>query len=168
MRNLRRFRATSWADRRLFFKCYLTVVYVRIVVWLLPFRKWQPLLIGNKPPVEGEQADQKPASAEDCLEFDRVHWAVTAASKRFFKCDTCLIKAISARFALSWKGYSSSVEIGVGQNDQGNFEAHAWTECKFLVVIGDNPDKPIRTAYKHIHTLKASEALDCEQESKIS
>jgi hypothetical protein len=65
----------------------------------------------------------------------QVVWAVTVAS-RYVPAATCLTQALATQILLSRRGHPTSLRIGVGRSEAGEFQAHAWVECQGRVVIG--------------------------------
>jgi hypothetical protein len=66
----------------------------------------------------------------------RIAWAIDAASQRIPTANSCLPRALAARFLLVRWGYPAEFSIGVARNRDGKLEAHAWVEALGKVVIG--------------------------------
>jgi hypothetical protein len=65
----------------------------------------------------------------------QVVWAVTVGS-RYVPAATCLTQALVTQVLLSRRGHPASMRIGVARSEAGEFQAHAWVECRGRVVIG--------------------------------
>ncbi len=87
---------------------------VRMVMWLLPWRRTLPLA---HPPCR---------RAPPRFGAERVEWAIRSAS-RAVPHATCLTQALALNHLLRREGHAATVQIGV-LNDRGRFTAHAWVE----------------------------------------
>ena len=101
---------------------------VRVGLWLLPFRTLRRLLAHmmhtSVAPQGGDQASIR-----------QVVRAVTVAS-RYVPAATCLTQALATQVLLRRRGHPANLRIGVARSAAGEFQAHAWVECRGEVVIG--------------------------------
>ena len=102
-------------DLLLLRQALLSVVLVRLALWLVPWRH----LAGSIDVAPENAPGTRPT-------VDRVVWAIAAAS-RYIPRATCLTRALALHRLLSKHGYDSIVQIGVSK-DGGRFDAHAWVE----------------------------------------
>jgi hypothetical protein len=93
-------------------RAVFTVARVRVVLWILPWRRLQPA-----------QAVTPPATR---IHPRRLEWGIRVAS-RVVPGATCLTQALALHYLLARFGYPSIVQVGVRTRD-GNFSAHAWVE----------------------------------------
>lgn|SRR5574341_1234140 len=132
MRRLHKFLLLPQSERRLLVKTALLLWAVRLGLWVVPFRALRLRLyrLSEAPPEGVHNGTATGVSPE------RIAWAVAAAS-RYVPRATCLVQALAGRFLLEQHGHPATLRIGVARDDErGNFEAHAWLECRGRVVIG--------------------------------
>ncbi len=97
---------------------------------VLPFRLWRRRIeVGER---EARQVRDASATGRDVV------WAVEKAG-RYVPGVTCLVKALAAKWVLGRLGSSSVLRIGVGHNESGQFEAHAWLEQEGSIILGGSP-----------------------------
>lgn len=103
---------------------------IRLRFWVLAFPRQRRLLA---------QLSQAPSGCRqaDTSLPDRVVRAVSVASNYVPKA-TCLIQALAAQTLLKRGGCSAHLRLGVGRNEKGQFQAHAWLENDGRVIIGDS------------------------------
>ena len=122
MRILRKFAGYSALERRLVVKAWFTLVAVRILLWVAPYRWIEARLM--KPPA-ATPADVPPADLAR---------AVTRASK-LVPFATCLTQALAGGFLIRRAGRNAIIHFGVARGDAG-FKAHAWLESDGGILIG--------------------------------
>ena len=122
MRILRKFAGYSALERRLVVKAWFTLVAVRILLWVAPYRWIEARLM--KPPA-ARPADVPPADLAR---------AVTRASK-LVPFATCLTQALAGGFLIRRAGRNAVIHFGVARGDAG-FKAHAWLESDGGILIG--------------------------------
>lgn len=147
MSRLRWFIGLPVADRRQLIRTLFVVAFVRLALWVLPFR-WLRALVArlvSPAPAGVEPADVRPGQRAQQVQRDlawgiaaRVSWAVERAG-RFIPRSTCLVRALSAQALLAREGVASTLCFGVGGGN-GQFRAHAWLECAGRVVVGGDED----------------------------
>lgn len=124
---LSKFFRLAAADQGFLLKVMLLLWAVRLMLWLLPFRKMRELLTIFSGASSPNAAEQVP--------LERVAWAVIRAS-RYVPAATCLTQALVAKILLTRLGYRAIVHIGVARSKAGEFQAHAWVESRGKIVIG--------------------------------
>ncbi len=124
MNRLRRYLGLPAAERHLFRRALLTVVCVRLSLWLLPFRTVRRLIERPEQPQPG--ANGKPPA-------ETIAWAVAAAG-RYVPRATCLVLALAARRLCARAGHSTVLHVGVSR--AAGFAAHAWLDCDGRVLVG--------------------------------
>lgn len=119
---LRRFAALSALERRLVIKAWFTLMTVRILLWVAPYR-W----------IEARFLPQ-PASTHAAVLPSEIALAVTRAS-RLVPIATCLTQALAGGFLIRRAGANATVHFGVAKGEAG-FKAHAWLEGDGGILIG--------------------------------
>lgn len=132
MRTCRRVFALPAAERRLLLEAWRWLVEARVVLWLLPFRRVQQRF-------DVERVAARGAPVRDAAGPDAVAEAVRRA-RRLVPAASCLPQALAARSMLARRGVASDLHIGVGKDEGGHLQAHAWVEVGGRVVVGDLPD----------------------------
>jgi hypothetical protein len=122
MLSFRKFAGYSALERRLVVKAWFTLVAVRILLWVAPYRWIEARLM--KPPA---------ATAADVPAADLAR-AVTRAS-RLVPFATCLTQALAGGFLIRRAGRNAIIHFGVARGDAG-FKAHAWLESDGGILIG--------------------------------
>jgi Transglutaminase-like superfamily len=117
----------SAADRNLWIRVVLVIWAIRLMLWLLPFRKVRELLTRLSRTSTDSRADQASVA--------RVVWAVRTAS-RYIPAATCLTQALATKLLLGRLGHHPTLRIGVARGKSGELQAHAWVEIEGKVVIG--------------------------------
>ncbi len=128
MKRLRKYFFLTAGDRRLLVRAGFLLVSTRIGLWLMPFKAVQGMLARIAPEECRPGKEPQPS-------LERIAWAVCEAS-RYVPKATCLTQALAAQVLLKKGGYPASVRIGVGRDDDGEFQAHAWVESQGKVVLG--------------------------------
>lgn len=124
MRRLRRYLGLPATERKLFRQALWAVAWVRLGLWLLPFRVVRGWI---------ERPGQVRPAATSKLPAEKIAWAVKAAA-RYVPRATCLVQALAGRRLCAQAGYASTLHLGVRQT--GGFAAHAWLECEGRLLIG--------------------------------
>lgn len=147
MKSLRKFFASSAADRRLLIRSAGLVGLVRVGLWLLPFRAvWR--LLAKLEQHGGNSRAAEPTSV------DRICQAVRRVS-RYIPSASCLTQALAAKALLRRSGHDAKLRIGVTKGGAGDFQAHAWVEIDGRSVIGGS-DSQLRR-YKGLPELGESQ-----------
>src|SRR5689334_12066387 len=116
IRKLRTFCRLSGAERRLALKSILVVAFVRLSLWVLPFRKLQPVCtrLGR-----ARQGMRRGAGAQEIARAVRL-------AGRYVPRATCLVQALAAQILLARYGHEGQVHIGVARDAANGLRAHAW------------------------------------------
>ena len=72
----------------------------------------------------------------------KVQWAIRAAGRRMPWAVTCLTAAICTQALSDRFGEPTSLILGVGRDDVGEFRAHAWVESQGRVICGALSELP--------------------------
>jgi hypothetical protein len=131
MGRLRKFLGYSAADRRLLVGAFLWLVAIRAGLWLLPFPRLHRIL-------KHRARASRIREAIDEAGVMRIGWAVGVAS-RYVPRANCLPQALTAQVLLARLGTPAHLYIGTTRNENGQFEAHAWLECRGCTVVGGLP-----------------------------
>jgi hypothetical protein len=118
-------------DRALIAEAVFAVAAVKLALALVRFQRLLILLEKASFRFRARQLDERPAAG-------RIVWAIDAASGRIPLVNSCLPRALAARFLLVRWGYPAELSIGVARNNDGKLEAHAWVETLGKVVIGES------------------------------
>ncbi len=105
------------------------VTFVRLALWVLPFRLARRLF------------DREPApdARTDVRRAVRVAQEIRWASRRVPRA-TCFTQALAARIWLARLGVANDLRIGVARSETGVPQAHAWIEVADAVVLGNLAD----------------------------
>jgi len=129
MERLRKFLRLTTFERRLFIKVFLLLEFVKLGLWLLPFRTLLRLLSRvSKGPKKPRSTDRP--SPEEIARF------VEVASRYSPGIKTCLTQALAAQVLLTRHDYPAFVYLGVLRRKQEEFQAHAWVESEGRIVVG--------------------------------
>jgi hypothetical protein len=116
------------AQRRLLIESMLLLWAVRLGLWLLPFQSlWRFLARMTQGAEQSREVDQ--------ALVDQIVWAVRVSSQ-YVPAATCLTQAVAAKVLLRRCGYPANLCLGVARSKAGEFQAHAWLECRGRVVMG--------------------------------
>lgn len=111
--------------RQLVVRAFVTVLAVRVLLWVAPFRTLHRYVTGHSAP-----------RSASTLAVNDVTWAVTAVARTIPQA-TCLTQALSAVLLLARYGHRGELRIGVARAGEA-LRAHAWVEQDGKVVIGDS------------------------------
>ena len=110
--------------RRLAVSAVSWTLFVRLGLWLLPFRTLQRLCDAC-----GKQCRKHPGTTVQAISS-----SIELAARNVPRA-TCLVQALAAGILLAREGFPVTVHIGVAKSDL-RFEAHAWTESEGVLVSG--------------------------------
>jgi hypothetical protein len=119
---LRKFAGYSAVERRLVVKAWCTLIAVRTLLWVAPYR-WIEARVMTPP-----------AATPDAAAPAAIALAVTRASK-LVPFATCLTQALAGGFLIRRAGAHAIIHFGVAKGDTG-FKAHAWLESDGRILIG--------------------------------
>ena len=124
---LRKFFSLPVKERYILLKALFLLMFIRLGLWLLPFRTLQRTLERLFPnPVTSDNQAPSP---------EKFSWAVSAVSP-YVPSATCLAQALTLQVLLSQEGIHSDLGIGVARDDASGITAHAWAEIDGTVIIG--------------------------------
>ena len=112
-------------------KSIVLVAWVRLGLWLLPFREIQRVC-----EYLGRTRQSRRGSAAGTRE---IVWAVRLAS-RYVPRATCLVQALATQILLARHGHAGQVHIGVALGAKQGFRAHAWVESQGKVLVGGSDE----------------------------
>ena len=119
-----KFAGYSALERRLVVKAWFTLIAVRVLLWVAPYR-WIEARVMTPP--------SAPAAIVPPAE---IALAVTRASK-LVPFATCLTQALAGAFLIRRAGSHAIIHFGVARGEAG-FKAHAWLESEGGILIGGN------------------------------
>jgi hypothetical protein len=122
MRIVRKFAGYSALERRLVVKAWFTLIGVRLLLWVAPYR-W----------IEARMM-VPPSTVPSAISPAQIALAVTRASK-LVPFATCLTQALAGGFLIRRAGSPAIIHFGVARGEAG-FKAHAWLESDGGILIG--------------------------------
>jgi Transglutaminase-like superfamily len=125
MRSLKRLIHLPNRDAWLLFEAALTVVVIRIMLQCLPLRTVQRAAV---------DISRCWRSVRHCAP-DRIVWAIEKAA-RLIAGSNCLVEALAGQALLVRYGYKPCLIVGVGRDEEFNFEGHAWVTSEDRILIG--------------------------------
>lgn len=131
MNRLHRFLGLSSDRRRLLVAGGFVVFFVRILLWILPFKRlvWlierTALRSARLAPVHLAEARNR-----------EIAWAITTAA-RYAPRSRCLTQALAAQWLFAWFGSPTLLRIGVAKATDKALVAHAWLESEGRVILGE-------------------------------
>jgi hypothetical protein len=132
LRKIDRFFRLQRAEKELLLWAYLLLWFLRIVLWLLPFKV-------IRAQIERGLIDRK-ISADKRHTVATIIWSIRAMS-RYVPQATCLTQALAGKVLLAAFGYEACVRIGVGKDHDGKFQAHAWLEECDRIILGGSEEE---------------------------
>jgi hypothetical protein len=96
----------------------LVVAGIRAALWIVPFRQLQSVL---------RSLDRLPVLVSPEIPIETLVWAVRAVSRRVPGA-SCLTQSLALHYLLASAGHASAVRIGVANDSNRGFQAHAWVE----------------------------------------
>ena len=130
MKRIHKFLRLPPKDQCILVKAAFLLLWVRLALWLLPFKTWRDILLKMVRPNAKYQK-------VDSVSIERVVWGVSVAS-RYVPFATCLTQAMAAYLLLARCGHTT-LRIGVA-SEKGQFKAHAWLESEGKIIIGGSND----------------------------
>jgi hypothetical protein len=128
MQQARKFLRFTGIERRLVIEAAVLLVWYRLAVWVLPFPLLRRLLF--------DDSASMPSVRQPRSEIRESIWAIRVAQYYIPKTDVCLVESLVAKTLLRWEGYAPRLRIGVVNDRERDFEAHAWVECDGRMVMG--------------------------------
>lgn len=129
MKKLFKFLKFSQSDRKLFLQAYVLMMFVRLGMLLLSFKKLQSLILKAN-------LLRLLASATPNLTAKDIAMAVNR-SARFSPGEVkCLAKALTTAVLMEIYSLPYQTKIGVAKGENNNLQAHAWVESEEKIVMG--------------------------------
>jgi len=129
MRRLHRFLALSSCERRLVVEAAFCLAAIRLALRVLRFRTLWAIV--NRAP-RASRCERAPGG----FSAERIAWAVAVVSPYVVGVKPCLTQALAAQVLLVRRGLPARLRLGVARGEQGEVQAHAWTETAGKVVSG--------------------------------
>jgi hypothetical protein len=126
MRRLQSFLRLPARERFLYLQTWLLLFRIRLMLWLLPYRRWRQTA-ARMIHIKSERQLERP-------QVNQITRAVKVTS-RYVPQASCLTQALAAQTLLAKAGQRSQLRVGVTHKD-GKVEAHAWVQVDGRVVIG--------------------------------
>ena len=120
----------SSSERRLLLAGGVVVACVRMLLWLLPFKR----LVWLIERTALRSARVAPVRLREDTHV-RIAWSVTTAA-RYVPRATCLTQAMAAQWLFAWFGHPTLLRIGVVKGNDKSLRDHAWLEREGRVVVG--------------------------------
>jgi hypothetical protein len=120
----------SARERRLLLVGGVVVACVRILLWILPFRRLVRLVERTALRSARVAPVRLPEDTNVTLA-----WGVTTAA-RYVPRATCLTQALAAQWLFAWFGHPTQLRIGVAKGNGKLLQAHAWLESEGRVLVG--------------------------------
>lgn len=146
-KRVKKFLILNVEDKLLLVKIYVLTAIARIVILIIPFRKYKRHL-----GILHNESSYK-VNEEEFIIASKISWGIGVVSRYTPWQSKCLVQALTAQYLL-WKNkIDSTLYLGVGKeegivkksdmnNDNYNKEfkiiAHAWIRCGSLYVTGGN------------------------------
>lgn len=132
-------RATLFARHfKLLFKTWFLLVIVRAT---LSIKGHAPVLRWIRKTTKRPNMDLPPSL---------IVWAINVCAPLVPNA-TCLTRSLSLRYLLEQAGRSAQIQIGVKNDEAGEFKAHAWVTLDGDILTGDTPEEI--AAYKPLVAL---------------
>lgn len=128
MEQVRKILLLPTSDRLLLAQSVIVLTFVKLGLWLLPFRTMRKLLGGLLRPSD--------VKCKDPEIVERVGWAIAVISRRIPLLKNCLTEAIATQILLKRTGHPSILRIGVARSEDGQLKAHAWVEVDGVIITG--------------------------------
>ena len=120
----------SSSERRLLLAGGVVVACIRMLLWLLPFKR----LVWLIERTALRSARVAPVRLREDTHV-KIAWSVTTAA-RYVPRATCLTQAIAAQWLFAWFGHPTLLRIGVVRGNDKSLRAHAWLESESRVIVG--------------------------------
>jgi len=130
MRRLRQFLALPGSRRRLFIEAVLALAVARLLIVMLPFRRYAHRLGLHQGETPGTPLDAGRAGVAR-----RVGWAIALAVRHTPWNSVCLPQAMAGKWMLQRRSIPCTLYLGVAKSVEG-MAAHAWLRAGDFIVIG--------------------------------
>lgn len=120
----------SSRERRLLLVGAAMVACVRILLWILPFKRL--VWVVDRTALRSARVAPVPLGEDTMV---TIAWGITTAA-RYVPRATCLAQALAAQWVFAWFGHPTQLRIGVAKGNGKPLLAHAWLESEGRVVVG--------------------------------
>ena len=117
-------------DKLLIIEAFLLTGIFRIVVLIIPFKKYKKYIgiYNEETPLEINKKEYRI--------IKRIAWAVNSVSKITPWESKCLVQALTAQRMLKRRKVISTIYFGLNKGTENNMQAHAWLRCGQIYVTG--------------------------------
>ena len=132
MRKIRNFLLLPYQKKKLLTKSLLFVWFIRLGLWILPYRllvRWLALFGSSK----------SASQINDWKLIKEVSHSVRSCAK-YVPFASCLTQALATQTLLRLRGQNSILKFGVDKDENKKLIAHAWIEIDGKIIIGGSPD----------------------------
>jgi hypothetical protein len=132
----------KWYDKKLVVEAFLLMAFVRLVILLVPFKRYKKYL--------GAYNDETPHEIDlhqiNCIK--KVSWVVSLVARHTPWESKCLVQAVTAQIMLKKRNVSSTLYLGVNKDKNYNMNAHAWLRSGQVIVTGGHNRKDFKEVAK--------------------
>lgn len=132
MKNLHRFFRLSASEKKFLFEVFLTVAFVRLALWILPFNAFKKNL---------QKILKNSESAKTDWQIIEKTCRMVRISSNFVPYASCLTQALSAFWLMKRLGQCAELKFGVSKERDSRIIAHAWLEIEGKIVLGKSARK---------------------------
>jgi len=132
MRQVSRFLALSWRDRRDLFEALLFLSTARLLL-ILPFRWLAPIIGRSEPGTHESTIALSPGQRGQAI---AIRAALLRAARTLPWHSSCLVSAIAGRLMLWRHRLPSELHLGARTEPGVELSAHAWLRCGEVDVVG--------------------------------
>lgn len=130
MRTVTKFLEKPAADKALYIEATFWLGISRIAILILPFRWIAPFL--GQHMASSDENDEN-GNKETTISVSR---AILTMSRHLpWECK-CLVQAISGKMMLGRRKIPSTLYLGVGKEENGDLNAHAWLRAGDSIILG--------------------------------
>ena len=129
----RKFLNRPSSDRLLVLEALAWLIWARLLVWVVPFRRIARKLGGHM-----SETSLEDLSVTDDQTALRISWAVEMSAHYFPLSLVCLPQAMSAKWMLRRRRVPNTLYLGIRSDPKkpGHMLAHAWLRCGPRVLTG--------------------------------
>lgn len=133
--NWQKFRQFSWREKYLFFQALFLLPLSVLAVRVFGFRRWQSVLVRL---VNHGQKSVESLTEYQLTKARSTARVINAAANHGLYQANCLPRSITLWWLLQRYGIAGEIRIGV-RKEEKLLQAHAWVECRGI-VINDQPN----------------------------
>lgn len=113
-------------------EAWIFMAFARFCIVLFSFEKLMKLLGRTLSSEDWEDANRP------LRKWAEINRAIQRASRYSFWRTKCFEQALTAKWMLRWRGYTSKMYFGVRKDQAAQMTAHAWVICEGEMVTGGN------------------------------